>query len=80
VFLAINKIAVASSASGRVIRFHGTIQGHSVMILLDSGSSASFISPDVAARLSGISVVPMTSSVRIARGGLLNSSAMLLQL
>jgi hypothetical protein len=80
VFLAISKVAVGSSTSGRVIRFNGLIQGHSVMILLDSGSLASFISPNVAARLSGVSVVPMVSCVRVAGGGLLSSSTMLQQL
>jgi hypothetical protein len=76
VFLAISKVAMGTAASGRVIRFNGSIQGHPVLVLLDSGSSASFISPAVAARLKDVSVVALSSRVRVAGGGLLDSAAM----
>lgn len=79
-FLAISKIAMGSSATSRVIRFQGSIQGHSVLILLDSGSSASFLSPNNTARLTGVSAVPLSSQVRVAGGGLLDTTAMIPQL
>lgn len=43
-FLAISKAAVLGTPASRTVRFAGSIQGVPVVILLDSGSSASFLS------------------------------------
>lgn len=61
VFLAISKAAVMGSTSPRTVRFSGNIQGQPVHILLDSGSSASFLSESVAARLSHVRSEPIST-------------------
>lgn len=62
-FLAISNAAVWGSPSTRTVCFAGSIQGAPVVILLDSGSSASFVSESVAARLSGVSSQSIASQV-----------------
>lgn len=78
-FLAISKAAIQGVQSARTIQFQGSILGLSVLVLIDSGSSASFTSESVAARLSGISVEPVLSSVQVAGGTLLSSNSVLRQ-
>lgn len=78
-FLALSKAAVGSVNSGRAICFTGSIDSHSISVLIDSGSSASFISAALAAKLDGVAVVPSPSSVRVGDGGILQSSQLLVQ-
>jgi hypothetical protein len=78
VFLAISQSAVTGSKAPRTVRFSGSIQGLSLKMLLDSGSSSSFISETVAAKLQNISVQSSPCRVRIAGGGILPSAATLL--
>ena len=54
--------------------------GHPVLILLDSGSSASFISKAVAAKLSDVQHKAVASTVKVVGGGVLHSSGLLCQL
>ena len=53
-FLAISKAAVNGISAARTVRFSGSIQHIPVSILVDSGSSTSFISCQLAAQLSGV--------------------------
>lgn len=78
-FLAISQSALTGSPAPRTVRFAGSIQGIPMNMLLDSGSSPSFISETLAAQLQNVSIQSDPCSVRIAGGGLLTSSATLLQ-
>ena len=75
--LALSKAAFGSAESGRAICFAGSIKSHAVSVLIDSGSSASFISASLAAKLVDVSVMPVPSTVRVAGGGLLQISQLL---
>lgn len=70
-FLAISKSAVSGVPTARTIRFLGTIAGVPVQILVDSGSSSSFISISLAAQLRHEDSILVSSSVQVAGGGVL---------
>jgi hypothetical protein len=74
-FVAISKEAIAGQEGPRAMRFSGLIQGHSVQILVDSGSTHTFISQKLAASLSDS---PQHSDVKvqIANGGFLQCSGL----
>jgi hypothetical protein len=50
------------------MKFRGSIQGLELLILLDSGSSHTFLSASVAAQLMGCSPVDVPMSVLVANG------------
>lgn len=77
-FLAISQSAVTGAVAARTVRFSGTVQGLVMQMLLDSGSSSSFISESLAAQLKNLSVRTEHCNIRIAGGGTLSSSATLL--
>lgn len=79
-FLAISKYAVGDSSTGRVIRLSGLVQGNSVMIPVDSVSSASFVSTYLAACLTEVTSKPISTQVHVASGSLLSSSQLIQQL
>jgi hypothetical protein len=54
VFMSISKQALNGSEAPKSMRLLGHIQGHDVLILLDSGSSAYFISSSLAEKLEGV--------------------------
>ena len=56
------------------IRLLGHMQGQDLLMLIDSGSSSSFISSAVAARLQGVQSLSSHTSVKIANGGFLQSN------
>jgi len=78
-FLAISKAAVTGQGAPRTMKFLGSIQHQSVSILVDSGSSNSFISAQLAQRLSGVSPLQHSITVQVAGGGTLSCSAVLSQ-
>lgn len=53
----------------------GTIQLLEVLILVDSGSSSTFISSCVAEKLKGASLLAEPVNVKVADGGLLQCSS-----
>lgn len=54
------------------MQFMGFTAGHPVLILVDSGSSHSFISSAIAASLPGVRLLPVPMTVRVADGGVLS--------
>jgi hypothetical protein len=78
-FLALSKVAFGSVESGRAICFVRSIQSHAVSVLIDSSSSASFISASLSAKLVDVTEMLVPSTVRVAGGGLLQSSKLLVQ-
>jgi hypothetical protein len=78
-FLAISKASIMGSEAPKTVRFSGSIQNIPATILIDSGSSASFISCKLAQQLFGL--VPLTHqvSVQVAGGGILSCSAVIPQ-
>jgi hypothetical protein len=78
VFLAISHSAVTGTPAHHTVWFSGSIQGNALTILLDSGSSSSFISEAMAACLQNISITSTPCTVHIAGGSSLASSATLL--
>ena len=57
------------------LRFHGTLAGGSVVVTIDSGAEADFISEEMVRKL-GVSTaaLPVTAQVRLANGGQLDLS------
>jgi hypothetical protein len=66
--------ATSSSPPARAILFSGSVQGRPVTILVDSGSSCSFLSESLAAHLSGGVQLANPPKVRIADGTLVPCS------
>jgi hypothetical protein len=62
-FLALSNDVVTGTAGPRTMKLVGSIQGHQMSILVDSGSSHTFISQRLAALLDG--VVPLSDAVRV---------------
>jgi hypothetical protein len=54
VFMMLSSAAVSAQSAQRTMQLQGSIGGQSIIILIDSGSSNSFLSSTVAAQLSGI--------------------------
>jgi hypothetical protein len=59
---------IAGLGSTKSMRLLGQIQGREMLISVDSGSSHSFISTRLAAKLSGISPLQTIMSVQVANG------------
>jgi hypothetical protein len=77
--LAISKAALSGSTAPRTVKFNGSIQHKQVTMLLDSGSSSSFISTSLATQLSGVQPLDKPVIVQVAGGGLLSCEAFLPQ-
>jgi len=65
-FLAISKAVVMGVDAPRAVKLLGSIQDHSVTMLVDPGRSSSFISCQLAAQLSGSCPLPNTLKVQVA--------------
>lgn len=76
-FLTLSKAAVGCSTSVRTVQFEGSVCAHPVLIRLDSGNSASFISKTVAAKLTGVQHKALYSTVKVVGGGVLHSDGLL---
>jgi hypothetical protein len=66
--VSLSEAAVNGTEAPRSMRLVGTIQGQEVLILVDSGSSHTFISSTLAAQLSGSSVLHSDLWVKVANG------------
>ncbi|CAO2169811.1 unnamed protein product [Urochloa humidicola] len=67
-FLTLSIAAVSGLPSPKTLCLDGVIQGHQMRILVDSGSSHSFISTALATNLSGASAVDSPMGVQVANG------------
>jgi predicted aspartyl protease len=56
------------------VKFNGSIQHKPITLLVDSGSSSSFVSSSLAAHLSGVVSLSSDIKVQVAGGGVLISS------
>jgi hypothetical protein len=65
-FLLLSAAAVSFQPAPRTIQLKGLIGGEDVVILVDSGSSHSFLNTSVAAKLPGISYLPTPVRVQVA--------------
>jgi hypothetical protein len=78
-FLAIYKAATTGVEVPRSVKLHGSIQHKPVIILVDSGSSSSFISTVLADQLTGTVPLHQDLKVQVAGGGILCCSQMIPQ-
>ena len=78
-FLAISKAAIHGADAPRTVKFSGSIQHIPVTLLVDSGSSSSFLSTQLAAKLSGLCHLQRPISVQVAGGGMLSCDSFLPQ-
>ncbi|RLM68934.1 putative gag-pol polyprotein [Panicum miliaceum] len=69
-------VAVVSGVQGpRTMKLAGFLQGKEVLVLVDSGSSHTFVSSTLAASLSGVVDLPKGVGVQVADGGRLLCTA-----
>lgn len=67
--MSISKEAVGGLEGPQTVRLQGVIQGKNILMLVDSGSSHSFISEGLARQLQGISLMQKSMRVKVANGG-----------
>lgn len=77
-YLAVSATAVIGSDFGHTMKLKGIIQGLEVLILVDLGSSHSFVSSNFAAQMTGITDMHKPVIVQVADGGQLACSQQLL--
>jgi hypothetical protein len=80
VLLAVSIAALNGTASAATMQFQGTAQGLPVQILLDSGSSHTFVSLHLSSKLTGQSPLAVPLRVKIADGQVLDCANTFLQL
>lgn len=68
-FLLLFATAQSSAPSNRTMQFKGPLQGHDILILVNSGSSHSFLSSTVASTVQGLHQLDSPVSVQVADGG-----------
>jgi len=68
-FMLLSTAAVSQSFHPRTLQFQGLIQGQSINILLDSGSTNSFLDTRFATSLSGVQPLTAPTTVKVADGG-----------
>jgi len=78
-FLALSKSAWSGQVGSRTMKFSGSIQHQIVSVLVDSGSSSSFISAALSQKLSGVSPLSTPISVQVAGGGILSCASVISQ-
>ncbi|WVZ54191.1 hypothetical protein U9M48_005029 [Paspalum notatum var. saurae] len=75
VFWTLLQAAVSGTSSSHTMQFEGSIQSHKLSVLLDSDSSNTFISSELASLLLGIQPLDQPISVRVANGELILCSS-----
>ena len=61
--------------SNKAFQLRAWIQGREVLMLMDSGSTTSFVNERLAATIQGVQPLPRAYQVRVADGGALTCSA-----
>jgi hypothetical protein len=64
----ISKEAINGVEGARTVRLMGVIQGQDALMLVDSGSSHSFVSVDLAGRLNGVQLMEKAMRLKVANG------------
>ena len=77
--LALSHDAHKGLAGSRTIQFQGCVHGIPVVVLVDSGSSASFLAAAIASKLPHLPRSPLQANVKIANGHLMQCTSALLQ-
>ncbi|CAN6166061.1 unnamed protein product [Urochloa humidicola] len=72
VFLTVSVAAMTGAPAPRTMSLSGILQGKAINILVDSGSSHTFISCQLAESLQGVSPLDSALKVQVANGGLLH--------
>ncbi|XP_020184713.1 uncharacterized protein [Aegilops tauschii subsp. strangulata] len=67
--MAISRHALTGSSAPKAIRLHAWLQGREVLVLVDSGSSTSFLDAGLASSLSGVVHLRRPCRVKVADGG-----------
>lgn len=73
--IAISVQAIHGSETVGCMRMLGYIQGKEVLILVDSGSTTSFLSSQIAQKLTGVTPLVAATRVKVANGTILNCVA-----
>jgi hypothetical protein len=76
--MSLSQAAAEGFSAPKTMQFVGHIQGWDLLIQLDSDSSHSFLSTQVAAHVTGLSQMPQKLSVKVANGSVMNCSQELL--
>jgi hypothetical protein len=66
IIMLLSQEVIAIAGSPKTLRFVGQIQGNVVVILVDSGSSHSFINDSIAQSLKNVTQVPNAIKVQVA--------------
>lgn len=67
-FVTLSQAAVSSTEYSKTLKFWGYVAGCQILILVDSGSSHSFINAAVASKLPGVSLLTSPLNVAVANG------------
>jgi hypothetical protein len=71
-FLTLSLPTISGALFPRTICLQGDLQNNSIRILLDSGSSHTFISQELATKLQGVIPMPSSIKVQVANGTVLH--------
>ena len=74
-FLIILQESISGVAGPRTMQFAGLIQDMPIVVLVDSGSTTSFLSTHVADKLQSVTLSPASYKVQVANGDILQCSA-----
>lgn len=75
--MAISCHALTCDASPRAFQLHVWLQGHEILMLVDFGSSTSFVDAQLAKKLSGVTPLACVGRVKVAGGGELHYFAII---
>jgi len=78
-FMSLSEAAVSGLEVPKMMKFQGQIQGKQVLILVDSGSSHTFVNTEVAVELQGISALINPVGVQVADGSHMLCSSQILK-
>lgn len=73
-YCVLSKATLEGAESPTTMRLHGWVQGREVLMLIDSGSSHSFVSQPLAVHLSGVQPARTALTIRVADGGVLHNT------
>lgn len=76
-YMTLSSAAYTGSVAPKTVKFLGTVQSQQALILVDSGSTHSFISSALAESLQGLSPLPTALKVAVANGNSLHCSTQL---